>query len=118
MSIPLSCLEKTREWRHRNSLSLCLAGIRNSAQSRTVPPMKLPRKAWVLCSGIVIALVLWGIWTSRPGEVATRRLADGSVLTLKAATYEKRHRFRTGDRWLDYLGSSLPELLAKKLDCR
>jgi len=84
----------------------------------TFSPMKLSQRIWVLLAGLVVLLVVWEVWSRRPRDLGTRKLADGSVLTLKAATYEKEHRVRAGERWLDYLGPILPEALAKKLQCR
>ncbi len=81
--------------------------------------MKLRQSIWVSTVCLALAAVLIGIIRSseRTIRAGTRRLPDGSVLTLRQMAYGKAITIRTGNRWRDYLAPVLPRPLLKKLDC-
>jgi len=81
--------------------------------------MDLPRKRLLLAVCVVTVIAIFGLWLiARRAPMITRLLPDGSTLTLKQVSYETPYRIRTGDRWQDYLGATLPTEWARKLGAR
>lgn len=75
--------------------------------------MKVNRRLGLVAIGILLCVLAWAIWPRRLEQ--TRTLSDGSELTLRLVTYDRSHREPVGDRWIDRVGSWLPERLARRL---
>lgn len=71
------------------------------------------RRALLIVISVGLAIVAW-ISLRRPAD-QTRILPDGTELSLRRVTFDRRHREVIGDRWLDQLGRWVPEGVAKRL---
>lgn len=68
---------------------------------------------------LLVVIALCALWRlQRDDTNSTRRLPDGTTVTLKEVAYQRVYRVRTGNRIHDYLGLILPERWAKWLGCR
>ena len=82
--------------------------------------MRNARRTILSTALVLFALVFVGIvlLATRQASGSRKQLADGTVVQLKGALYDRQFRLRTGTRWCDYLGTALPERWAKALDAQ
>ncbi len=76
--------------------------------------MKLKPRLGLMVVGAMLCVLAFAIWPRRMEQIRT--LSDGSELTLRLVTYDRRHREVLGDRWLDRVARWLPEGVAKHLN--